>query len=162
MAKLAHTAEVENKTGLGDVINQYYGGFFVKFVTSSQFVAEPIPISDIPVYCISYGKLLTSSILNNPGAIAKINHAADTGLFQIKQLLSKSTISLSQIFTIAKQFANDSSLLTSSRIMNTMKGIETRGGHTTMIMLGEGIVADIPFDGATKLTISTAKASVLA
>ena len=34
LAIIAHTAEVENKTGLGDVVNQYYGGFCFKLKPS--------------------------------------------------------------------------------------------------------------------------------
>ncbi len=162
LAKLAHTAEVENKTGLGDVINQYYGGFFVKFVPSSQFIAQPIPINNVPVYCRSYGKLLTSSILNNASVINNVNNAADTAITRVGQLLKSTYISLPEILAIAKQFAMESSLLTSPRVIQTIQDIERRGGHASMIMLGEGIVSDIPFEGATKFMISTLKASVLA
>ncbi len=161
LAKLAHTAEVENKTGLGDVINQYFGGFFVKFVSSSQFIAKRIPINNIPVYCVSYGKLLTSSILNNPTIVKEINGAADTALAQIKQLLHAPALTFPDILAGAKQFAKESSLLTSPSIMNMIREIEARGGHASMIMLGEALVADIPFEGAIKLIISSTPAHLL-
>ena len=161
LAKIAHIAEVENKTGLGDVINQYYGGFFVKFVTSSQFIAERIPINTVPVYCISYGKLLTSSVLNNPNVIEKINHAADTSLSQIKQLLKKQNVIFPDILAIAKQFAEGSSLLTSPRIIKLIKNIESHGGHASMIMLGNALVSTIPFVRSTKLIITDRPAQVI-
>lgn len=149
LAKIAHRAEVENKTGLGDVVNQYYGGFMVKFVSSAKFQVKRLPLAGTPVYCISYGKLLTSSILNNPAAVKRINVAADHALPQMKK-----KVNFSDILVIAKAFAQESGLVTSKRVMERIHSIEKRGGHATMIMLGEGVVSDIPFDGALKLTVS--------
>ena len=34
LAFIAHISEVENGTGLGDVVNQYFGGFLVKYESS--------------------------------------------------------------------------------------------------------------------------------
>lgn len=162
LARLAHTAEVENKTGLGDVINQYFGGFFVKFVTSSQFKAVRIPISDIPVYCRSFGKLETPSILKDPARLIRVDRAGEVSLAQIKQLLaSNPKPHLTDILTIAKQFAKESSLLTSPSVNNLIGEIESRGGHATMIMLGEGVVSDIPVRGATKVTIASTPAKIM-
>src|SRR3989338_2127727 len=50
LALIAHIAEVENLTGLGDVINQYYGGFLAKYKPSYMFKAEKLPIKDKAVY----------------------------------------------------------------------------------------------------------------
>src|SRR3990167_1983065 len=49
LAIIAHTAEVENKTGLGDVVNQYYGGFCIKSKPSSYFIVEKIPSNNVDV-----------------------------------------------------------------------------------------------------------------
>ena len=46
LAFIAHVAEVENGTGLGDVINQYYGGFLAKYAPSYKFEAVRLPIKN--------------------------------------------------------------------------------------------------------------------
>jgi len=148
-AKIAHRAEVKNKTGLGDVVNQYYGGFLVKRVSSAKFQVQRIPIKNIPLYCISYGKLLTSSILQNEKLIKRINIAADSALEKINRKMK-----LAEILTVAKKFAIESGLLTSKRVIHLIENVENRGGHASMIMLGEGVVSDIPFEGAIKLMVS--------
>ncbi len=148
-AKIAHNAEVKNHTGLGDVVNQYYGGFLVKRVPSGKFQVERLPIGNVPVYCISYGKILTSSVLQNKNMIRKINIAADRALKKITR-----NSKLSEILTVAKVFAIESGLLTSKRVKQLIESIEKRGGLGTMIMLGEGVVSDIDFPGAKKLTVS--------
>ena len=154
LAKIAHTAEVENKTGLGDIVNQYYGGFFVKFYSSSSFIVQSVPIVDIPVYCISYGKLLTSSVLQNSDNLKNINGKASTALRSMKKLLRKSSIQFGEILSIARIFARESGLLTSKSVQTLIETIEKRDGHASMIMLGEGVVSDIPFEGALKLKVS--------
>src|SRR3989344_784315 len=45
LAIIAHTAEAENKTGLGDVVNQFYGGFCVKSKPSSHFIVKRLNIN---------------------------------------------------------------------------------------------------------------------
>lgn len=150
LAKIAYRAEVKNQTGLGDVVNQYYGGFLIKRVSSAKFQVERIPLGGTSVYVFSYGKLLTTSVLLN--ADKRINTAADRALRKIKNDLS-----FSQILVIAKEFAKESGLLTSKRVTRIIGAIEKRGGHATMIMLGEGIVSDTPFAGALKLTVSASE-----
>lgn len=145
-AKIAHWAEVKNKTGLGDVVNQYFGGFLVKRVTSAKFQVERLPLVGTSVYCISYGKLLTASVLSHAD---RINPAAERALPKITNNLS-----FSEILIIAKQFAVESGLLTSQKVIQLIQRIEKRGGHATMIMLGEGVVSNIPFPGSMKLTVS--------
>src|SRR3989338_340159 len=50
LAMAAHIAEVENSTGLGDVVNQYFGGFLVKYESSYKFKIHRIPINNKKAY----------------------------------------------------------------------------------------------------------------
>ena len=54
LAFIAHAAEVENGTGLGDVINQYYGGFLAKYAPSYKFEAVRLPIKNKAVYFLIF------------------------------------------------------------------------------------------------------------
>ena len=91
LAIIAHAAEVENKTGLGDVVNQYYGGFFIKLKPSSHFIVKRVPINNINVYCKYFSKILTKSIITEPKLKDKINKAASIALYNIKNLSGNKT-----------------------------------------------------------------------
>jgi len=80
---IAHTADAENRTGLGDVVNQYYGGFCLKLKPSSYFSIKKIPINNIDVYCKYYSEISTKSVITNPKLKNKINNAAEESLKKI-------------------------------------------------------------------------------
>lgn len=156
LAKLAHRAEVISKTGLGDVVNEYFGGFFVKFVPSSRFEVEKLPIAPIPIYCKSHGKLLTSSVLTDTAKIQKINREAEKALKHIK----RDQLSFARITAIANEFTRKAGLQT-PEVSKQIEDIEASGGHAAQILLGNAVVSDIPFPAAMKLSMDTKKAMVL-
>ncbi len=181
LAKLAHIAEVENGTGLGDVVNEYYTGFLMKTVPSSQFVAQKIPITGIPVHCKYFSKLPTKAILSNKKRFEQINRAGRKALEEVQNLLRNTVIQtevegshstsdaldsstvarndkeekelFSQIIQVSKQFAEESGLLTDKQVIHTIQNIESRDGHASMIMLGNAVFSDIPFEDSIELTI---------
>ncbi|MEK6949176.1 MAG: hypothetical protein AABX34_03075, partial [Nanoarchaeota archaeon] len=51
LAFTAHMADVASLSGLGDVVNQYYGGFLVKYESSCKFKAIRMPIKNKAIYC---------------------------------------------------------------------------------------------------------------
>lgn len=162
LAKIAHIAEVVNKTGLGDVANQALGGFGVKFVASSQFTIERLPLVGTPVYCLSKGKIETSSILSNPQIIESINAKGHESLATIKGWMDEGrTITFADALTISKTFVESTGLLTLTSIIPIMREVESKGGHASMIILGDAVMSDIPFDGAMKLTISDTPAHLI-
>ena len=155
LAIIAHTAEVENKTGLGDVVNQYYGGFFIKLKPSSHFIVNRIPISNIDVYCKYFSKISTKSIITNPGLRGKINSAALVALNKVKHSLrSKKKVNFSGIIKISEEFAVNSNLLKDRQTKQAIKSIEKNRGNASMIMLGNAVFSNKRFRGAIKLKIS--------
>ena len=156
LAKIAHIAEVENKTGLGDVTNQYFGGCLVKTVPSSEFKVQRIPLENTPVYCKFFSKLSTKSVLSDKESKEKINRAATEALEKVQSLLQeKKKIAFSDIISLSKEFAENSGLLTDQQVTQTIQEIESRSGHASMIMLGNGVFSDIPFDGADEFFITS-------
>ena len=65
--QIAHIAEVENRTGLGDVIGSYFGGFEVRIKPGAPGIGEIRAriIQDVNVICASGGNLETKSILTD-------------------------------------------------------------------------------------------------
>ena len=159
LAIISHTAEVENKTGLGDVVNQFYGGFCLKLKPSSYFIIERIQINNVDVYCKYFSRLSTKSIIINPKLRDKINDTADTSLNKIQQLIEK--IQFKDIIKISKEFAVSSGLLKDKKSLETIKKIEANNGNASMIMLGNAIFSDKPFKGAMNLRISSEGAHLL-
>ena len=155
LAKIAHVAEVENKTGLGDVINQYFGGFLLKLKPSSEFIVKKIPSENLPVYCKYFSKLSTKTVLSDLKMKETINQSATEALKKIR------TQKFSGLISVSKEFALNSGLLTNEKVISTIKKIEGEGGHASMIMLGNAVFSDIPFAGSSKLKISNTPAHLL-
>lgn len=162
LAIISHTAEVENKTGLGDVVNQFYGGFCLKLKPSSYFAVKKLPIDDINVYCRYFGKISTKSIVSNPLLRKKINEAATTALKKVQKLIkNKNSVIFGGIIRISKKFAVDSSLLKNSDTIKTIENIEKNNGNASMIMLGNAVFSDMPFENSLKFKITIQGAHIL-
>lgn len=156
LAVIAHTAEVENKTGLGDVTNQFFGGFLLKIKPSSHFSVIKIPIKEKFVYCRVFSSLSTKSVLNNKKLLIGVDKAAKEAIRAIKNGLS-----LDSILLISKQFVKVSGLLKDINVINTIQEIEKNGGKASMIILGNSVMSTIPFAGCTKYETSDKGACLL-
>jgi pantoate kinase len=160
LAIIAHTCEVINKTGLGDVVNQFYGGFLLKTVPSSCFEVVKLPIAG-PVYCRHFGKLLTKSIISKTGMLRAINNSADDSIEDIKSIIKKRKISFADAADASYHFAVGSGLLSDRKTKATVESARKKGGHASMIMLGKSVFCDTKFKGAKKFMISRKGACLL-
>ncbi len=156
LAMIAHVAEVENRTGLGDVCSQYHGGCLVKLREGAPLVADKLPIPDQPIYYRYFGPIQTSEVLRDTEQTKRINRAADTALAALKKLThSQPNPELfTACFAVAKQFSVESGLLSDARVIDTIAQIEKAGGVASMIMLGNGVFSTHAFDGATQTRLS--------
>lgn len=162
LAITAHAAEVKNKTGLGDVVNQFFGGYLLKIKPSSFFSVVKIPLKEKTVYCRVFSPLSTKSVLSDEKILSRVEAAAPKALESIKnELREKNVLTLGDIFSISKQFATMSGLLKDKNVIKTIEQIEKKGGHATMIILGNAVVSDMPFSGATKFFLSERGATLL-
>ncbi len=176
LAKIAHIAEVENGTGLGDVVNQYYGGFLLKTAPSSKFIVKRLPISQKSkisgnlensknfqsknkfIYYKIFGKLDTKKIITNKKIKNKINKAGINAINKIKSIKNPT---LREIIKISKEFAVKSSLLKNKKIINLIGKIEKNNGSASMMMLGNAIFSDKRFKGCKIIKISNKEACLL-
>ncbi|MCY4401140.1 MAG: pantoate kinase [Candidatus Poribacteria bacterium] len=156
LAMITHVAEVENRTGLGDVCSQYHGGCLVKLKEGAPLVADKLPIPEQPIYYRYFGPIHTSEVLRNSEQTKLINKAADTALTVLQKLTrTQSNPELfTECFAIAKQFSVDSGLLSDDRVIDTIAQIEAAGGVGSMIMLGNGVFSTHAFNGATETQLS--------
>ncbi|RKU19996.1 GHMP kinase [Candidatus Poribacteria bacterium] len=152
LAMTAHIAEVENRTGLGDVCSQYHGGCLVKLKEGSPLTADRLPIAEQPIYYRYFGPIQTSEVLGNREQTLRINRAADVALNVLQTLThAKSSHELfNACFAVSKQFSIESGLLSDARVIDTIARIEAEGGVASMIMLGNGVFSTYPFEEATE------------
>ena len=152
LAMIAHVAEVENRTGLGDVCSQYHGGCLVKLKEGSPLVADRLPIAEQPIYYRYFGPIQTSEVLGNREQTLRINRAADVALSALKTLTNAKPGNelFDACFAVSKQFSIESGLLSDARVIDTIARIEAEGGVASMIMLGNGVFSTSAFEGAVE------------
>ena len=152
LAMIAHIAEVENRTGLGDVCSQYHGGCLVKLKEGSPLVADRLSIAEQPIYYRYFGPIQTSEVLGNREQTTRINRAADVALSALKTLTNAkpSHELFDACFAVSKQFSMESGLLSDARVINTIANIEADGGVASMIMLGNGVFSTHAFEDAVE------------
>ncbi len=136
-AEVAHVAEIENKTGLGDVIAQTYGGMIIRREPGSPGIGkvDKIPVRDVEINHVVLGEILTKDLLVDERAKRKINQA---GRAAIKELLKRPTIQ--NFMLLSKRFAVDTGLMSDVGI-EIVEAVESGGGMASMAMLGEVIFA---------------------
>ncbi len=161
LAMVAHVAEVENRTGLGDVCSQYHGGCLVKLKEGAPLVADRLPIPEQPIYYRYFGPIQTSEVLGNKEQTIRINRSADAAL-NVLQTLTRDephTGLFNACFEVSKRFSVESGLLSDARVIETIEQIEAEGGVASMIMLGNGVFSTHPFEEAveTKLVHNPAR-----
>ena len=105
--RMAHIAEVVNRTGLGTVCGQLGGGLSVLLEPGFPCSSQKINISEeVIVICGSFGEIHTKSILNDPQLNKNIKTAGKKAL---SRLLNKPN--LNNFIKFSYQFVIDSKIL---------------------------------------------------
>jgi pantoate kinase len=153
LAMLAHVAEVENLTGLGDVCAQFHGGCLVKLVVGDPLAAERLSVPEQPIYYRYFGPIQTSEVLSDLERRERINGAADAALRGLEALVHLDTVDFNACVGLSKVFAVDSGLLTDSHVRKVIDEVEAEGGSASMIMLGHAVFSTRTFPEAQRTTL---------
>jgi pantoate kinase len=114
VATMAHIAEVENKTGLGDVIAQTFGGIEIRIEPGAPGIGRvdrilsvegSIKPDDLMVLCVNRGPIETKAILSNAMQAERINLA---GKNMVEELVKHATIE--QLLRLSRKFMEESGL----------------------------------------------------
>lgn len=160
LAMAAHVAEVEQLTGLGDVCNQHHGGCLLKLTPGQPLNARRLPVSEQPVFYRFFGPILTREVLGDPLRRERINQAADRALAGLRTLVDQEKVDLELCIRQARAFADESGLLADGRVLAALAGIEAQGGVGSMIMLGNALFSNRPFDQAEETALCNHGAGV--
>ncbi len=141
-AQYAHRAEVQNRTGLGDVIAQVTGSLEVRIKHGAPGIGHVNKYLISPnkrVVFISKSGMKTSSVLSDPVFRNEINKA---GLKKIDEILKNPSID--NFMELSYEFARESGLMP-DEIVEILDLLKKEGfKNSSMIMLGHSIFSVLP------------------
>jgi len=134
LAHYAHIAEVKHKTGLGDVISEFYGGFEIRKKPGSPLTGELIRIDPKgrKVALVVLGELETPKVLSDKEIVSRILKVAERYLDEIKP-------DPKSIVETGAQFAEESGLIRLAGIDKLYKKLSKEHDLVSMIMLSKGV-----------------------
>lgn len=134
LIEIAHAADIEAGTGLGDVVAQVRGGVPLRLEPGGPSVGtlDGIPAATRVEY-VSFGSLSTADVLDGP-----TDELTDAGEHALSSLCERPTVA--RFMRASRTFARDAGLLT-PRIAATIEDVLSHDGEAAMAMLGETVFA---------------------
>ncbi|MEA2075507.1 MAG: pantoate kinase [Euryarchaeota archaeon] len=137
VAQIAHCAEVENSTGLGDVIAETYGGVVIRKKPGPPGIGviDRIPHRNEKISYVALGKKSTKTVLREGGGELKrrINEA---GREAMKALMRKPT--LETFMRASREFSLRIELI-SDACKDAIEAVDAEGEVASVAMLGETV-----------------------
>ncbi|MEE8168771.1 MAG: pantoate kinase [Candidatus Hydrothermarchaeales archaeon] len=132
---IAHRAEVRNKTGLGDVIAEYYGGLVVRLAPGAPGIGviDKIPCEDYVVAWVVGEPLDTKTILLNKKKSKRISSMAEKSMESLFRYPNPENF-----LQASRRFALDSQLM-SKEVYSAVKILEEKNIPASMVMLGNSV-----------------------
>ena len=131
---MAHCAEVEAGTGLGDVVAQARGGLPIRIDPGSPSHGRLDGVAARPrIEYVTFGELSTADVLaDDTEALSRAGESA------LSHLLEWPT--LDRFMSAAREFADDADLLTDD-VADAIDAVDEAGGDAAMAMLGDTVFA---------------------
>jgi pantoate kinase len=134
-ADIAHVAEVENFTGLGDVVTQTFGGVVVRKSAACPSRAELERFFwNAEFDFVVMGEISTKDVI---GDELKRRRIGEAGKRWTKEFLKKPT--LENLFHCSNGFARETGLL--ELVGDAVEAVESAGGKAAMVMFGKTVFA---------------------
>ncbi|MFC6874426.1 pantoate kinase [Halobellus marinus] len=137
LVRIAHCAEVEAGSGLGDVVAQARGGLPIRLDPGApdHGQLDGIPASPRVEY-VSFGRVSTEEILS--GDTTALTAAGERALSDLREAPTPE-----RLVSLSRRFAREADLLT-DHVADAIAAVRAAGGDAAMAMLGETVFA---FDG---------------
>ncbi|WP_254537242.1 pantoate kinase [Halomarina litorea] len=134
LVALAHAAEVEAGTGLGDVVGQARGGMPIRLEPGAPPHGRMDGLAARPeVEYLTYGGLDTAEVIG--GDTETLSRAGERAM---EALLDSPT--LATFMDASRTFAREAGLPT-DRVERTIEDVQEEGGEAAMAMLGQTVFA---------------------
>jgi pantoate kinase len=136
-AALAHSADVVNRTGMGDVAGQYTGGLVIRTKAGAPGLGavEMVPVDAVEVSWVCLGEISTSSVLDDKETMQRINILGRQALKAMLKLPE-----LEHFMSLSRNFAFETGLV-STKAADAIEAVEAVGGLASMAMLGDTVFA---------------------
>ncbi|SDR17366.1 pantoate kinase [Natronobacterium texcoconense] len=134
LVTIAHGAEVQAGTGLGDVVAQAHGGIPIRLEPGGphENVLDSIPARARVEY-VSFGELSTADVLSG-----ETDRLTDAGQEALSRVVEEPT--LPSFIYASRLFAREAGLLT-GRVQEAIEDVAAVDGQASMAMLGETVFA---------------------
>ncbi|WP_049921337.1 pantoate kinase [Halopiger djelfimassiliensis] len=134
LVTIAHGAEVEAETGLGDVVAQAHGGVPIRLEPGGpqENELDAIPTRARVEY-VSFGELSTADVLS--GETEQLSAAGKEALSRVVE-----EPTLLSFMYASRLFAREAGLLT-EQVIETINDVTDANGQASMAMLGETVFA---------------------
>jgi pantoate kinase len=134
LVTLAHGAEVQSGTGLGDVVAQARGGVPIRLEPGApgHGLLDGVPAQSRVEY-VAFGELSTEDVLS--GDTTRLSEAGSRAL---SSLVEKPT--LDQFMFASRRFAREAGLLT-DHVEAAIRDVNAVDGEASMAMLGDTVFA---------------------
>jgi pantoate kinase len=134
LVTIAHGAEVQAGTGLGDVVAQARGGMPIRLEPGGPLENEMDGIPARPrIECYSMGELPTDAVLADAD-----ERLSDAGEAALSRVVGQPTPA--EFMRASRQFSRESGLLTDG-VQDVVEAVAATGGDAAMAMLGETVFA---------------------
>jgi pantoate kinase len=134
LTALAHVAEVQSGTGLGDVVAQARGGVPIRLDPGAPGYGRLDGVPARPdVEYVTFGELSTEAVLS--GDTDQLSAAGEDAL---ARLVREPT--LEQFMYASRRFAREADLLT-DEVTAAIRAVSEAGGEASMAMLGRTVFA---------------------
>jgi len=134
LVTIAHGAEVQAGTGLGDVIAQAAGGMVLRLEAGGPRTNELDGVPARPrVEYLTLGELETADVIGGD-----TDRLSTAGTDALSRVVKKPTVG--QFMYASRRFAREADLLT-AEIQDVIEDVTAAGGEASMAMLGETVFA---------------------
>jgi pantoate kinase len=145
LGMVALRAEIQHRTGIGDVPNQLLGGVVLRRWRTGPFDGQTLPMPKVPLYFKVFGSLSTRAILTNPLLVHQLAAEGSNALRWLEE--HAEGVTLEQVLARSLKFAQEANLVTDARVIGAIEEVQARGGQATMVMLGQSVLANQPGEG---------------
>ena len=135
VAQIAHLAEVENNTGLGDVIAETYGGVVIRKKPGPPGIGiiDKIPHRKEKISYVVFGKRATKTVLVDESLKRGINEA---GREAMKELIRKPN--LDNFMLASRNFSLRSEVI-SDKCRDAIEAVDAEGKVASAAMIGDTV-----------------------